>query len=198
MTLLATRRTEGAALFGRTQRDETGAPLINGDTMAGTIYPGEGELLYGLVSALKPNNVLEIGTGYGYSTIHLAAAMRDLGKGLVYTVEPDEGRRKEAVANLAEAGLLPYAEFYPAVPPIRAEFVFIDAYHDRRMVEGYIRQAESCGCQYGAIHDAMSLNHAYLACKDTNWMCMVYPHTSHLGMALIMRYQYLAEGGPTE
>src|SRR4051794_29670440 len=46
-----------------------------------------GELLYSLVRASRPATVVEFGTSYGISTLHLAAALADNGSGHLFTTE---------------------------------------------------------------------------------------------------------------
>lgn len=64
-----------------------------------------GELLYLLARASGARTVVEYGTSYGVSTIHLAAAVRDNGGGAVITTELAERKAVAAQRNVAEAGL---------------------------------------------------------------------------------------------
>jgi predicted O-methyltransferase YrrM len=64
-----------------------------------------GELLAILIRAKRPNTVVEFGTSYGVSTIHLAAAVADNGTGHVFSTELSAAKIAAARANLAEAGL---------------------------------------------------------------------------------------------
>jgi predicted O-methyltransferase YrrM len=64
-----------------------------------------GELLYALVRATRPDTVVEFGTSFGISTLHLAAAIHDNGTGRVLTTELNEHKVAAARANLAQAGL---------------------------------------------------------------------------------------------
>jgi len=64
-----------------------------------------GELLYILVRAKRPNTIVEFGTSYGISTIYLAAAVADNGKGHVVSTELSAAKVVAARANFAEAGL---------------------------------------------------------------------------------------------
>ena len=64
-----------------------------------------GRLLYSLVRALRPDVVVEFGTSYGISTLHLAAAVADNGTGHVYGSELSATKVTAARANLATAGL---------------------------------------------------------------------------------------------
>ncbi|AGZ43413.1 O-methyltransferase [Actinoplanes friuliensis] len=66
--------------------------------------PG-GTLLYTLVRACRPQTVVEFGTSYGISTIHLAAAVADNGTGHVISTELSATKVAAARENLAEAGL---------------------------------------------------------------------------------------------
>ncbi len=46
-----------------------------------------GEFLYALVRLVKPDRVLELGTGYGISAIYMALALKQNGRGRLTTVE---------------------------------------------------------------------------------------------------------------
>jgi predicted O-methyltransferase YrrM len=69
------------------------------------VSPEGGRLLYVLVRAARPATVVEFGTSFGISTIHLAAAVRDNGAGRVISTELNAAKAAQARANLAEAGL---------------------------------------------------------------------------------------------
>lgn len=64
-----------------------------------------GRLLYTLIRALKPRTVVEFGTSFGISTLHLAAAVRDNGVGHVVTTEMSAAKVKAARATFEETGL---------------------------------------------------------------------------------------------
>jgi predicted O-methyltransferase YrrM len=70
-----------------------------------------GRLLYMLVRSRRPRLVVEFGTSFGISAIHLAAALRDNGPlgdgkmGRLVTTELEPGKAKRARANLEAAGL---------------------------------------------------------------------------------------------
>ena len=69
------------------------------------VSPEGGRLLYTLVRASRPATVVEFGTSYGISTIHLAAAVRDNVAGHVVSTELNAAKVARARSNLAEAGL---------------------------------------------------------------------------------------------
>ncbi|HEY6312050.1 MAG TPA: class I SAM-dependent methyltransferase [Streptosporangiaceae bacterium] len=69
------------------------------------VSPEGGRLLYTLIRASRPSTVVEFGTSFGISTIHLAAAVRDNGAGRVISTELNEAKVARARANIAEAGL---------------------------------------------------------------------------------------------
>ena len=69
------------------------------------VSPEGGRLLYALIRAARPATVVEFGTSFGISTIHLAAAVRDNGAGHVVSTELNAAKVAQARANLAEAGL---------------------------------------------------------------------------------------------
>jgi predicted O-methyltransferase YrrM len=69
------------------------------------ISPQAGHLMYALTRSTRPTTVVEFGTSYGISTLHLAAAVKDNGVGHVFSTELSEVKVAAARANLAEAGL---------------------------------------------------------------------------------------------
>ncbi len=69
----------------------------------------DGRLLHDLVVKGTYKDILEIGTSTGHSTIWLAWACSKTG-GVVTTMEINEGRYKQAMANLTEAGLRHYVD----------------------------------------------------------------------------------------
>ncbi len=96
----------------------------------------DGRILHDLVLENGYTRALEIGTSTGHSGIWIAWALSKTGGRLV-TVEIDEGRHREAVANFREAGLAALIdarladahELVPALPgPF--DFVFCDADKD--------------------------------------------------------------------
>lgn len=64
-----------------------------------------GKLLYMLARATRATSIVEFGTSFGLSTIHLAAALRDNGGGKLIGTEMEDNKAGYARANLEEAGL---------------------------------------------------------------------------------------------
>jgi predicted O-methyltransferase YrrM len=64
-----------------------------------------GRLLYALVRATRPETVVEFGMSLGISAIHLAAAVRDNGRGRVVTTELSAAKVATAKKTFAETGL---------------------------------------------------------------------------------------------
>lgn len=88
----------GRRVYGRERGAVYGlAPL--------SIKPDVGELLYLLTMARRAGTIVEFGASLGFSTIHLAAAARDLGDARVITTELEPDKAEIARRNLAEAGL---------------------------------------------------------------------------------------------
>ena len=114
----------------------------------------DGKLLYDLIVKNKYKNILEIGTSTGHSTTWLAWAAAKTG-GKVTTIEIDEGRHKQAVANLTEAGLRQYVDArlgdaHKLVKEIKGpiDFVFSDAdkeWYTKYFVDVYPKLSEG-GC----------------------------------------------------
>jgi len=69
------------------------------------VSPATGSLLYMLARAAKACSIVEFGTSFGISTLHLAAALRDNGGGRVISTEFEPSKIAKAQANIAAAGL---------------------------------------------------------------------------------------------
>lgn len=93
----------------------------------------DGELLYQIVIDHQYKRALEIGTSTGRSAIYIAWALSKTG-GKLITIEIDEERHHEALANIREAGLSDYtdarlADAHQLVEELQGpfDFIFIDA-----------------------------------------------------------------------
>ena len=93
----------------------------------------DGQLLYDLIIKNNYKNAVEIGTSTGHSGIWIAWALSKTG-GKLITIEIDETRYKEALANFEKAGLSKYidarlADAHQLVPTLKGpvDFVFSDA-----------------------------------------------------------------------
>jgi predicted O-methyltransferase YrrM len=94
----ARERELGRKIYGRERADAyAGAPLA--------ISAQVGRLLYVLALARRPRTIVEFGASLGYSTIHLAAALRDARGGRLITTELSAAKAGTAALNLAQAGL---------------------------------------------------------------------------------------------
>jgi predicted O-methyltransferase YrrM len=67
-------------------------------------------LLYMLARSSRARTIVEFGTSFGVSTLHLAAALRDNGGGRLIGTEFERTKVAQARANIAEAGLDDLAE----------------------------------------------------------------------------------------
>jgi predicted O-methyltransferase YrrM len=101
----------------------------------------DGKLLHDLVTKHKYQNLLEIGTSTGHSTIWLAWAASKTG-GMVTTLEIDESRQKQALANLREAGLRHYVDArlgdaHVLVKQLEGPFDFVFSDADKEWYKNY-------------------------------------------------------------
>jgi len=69
------------------------------------VAPETARLLYMLARATGARAIVEFGTSFGVSTIHLAAALRDNGGGRLVGSELEPTKSAQARANLSAAGL---------------------------------------------------------------------------------------------
>ena len=69
-----------------------------------------GLLLYMLARSAQARVIVEFGTSFGISTLHLAAALRDNGGGRLITTEFEPSKAQRARNNLSAGGLLDLVE----------------------------------------------------------------------------------------
>jgi predicted O-methyltransferase YrrM len=65
-----------------------------------------GHLLYMLARSSRAKAIVEFGTSFGISTLHLAAALRDNGGGHLITSEFEQSKATRARENLSAGGLI--------------------------------------------------------------------------------------------
>lgn len=123
------------ALWGYTQEDNVGGYREQGaeaETPAwpgGSVWEEEGRLLYGLVRALKPERIVEIGSLVGCSTSHLALACQRNGMGKVYAVDPALEFSRVDAALLEYVLPIPEDVFVWELPDGPVSLVFEDGAH---------------------------------------------------------------------
>lgn len=106
---------------------------------ANPIRSDTGALLRALVKSRYPSCILEIGTAHGLSGCYLARELPP--QGVMYSIEWDEDRAKEAQANFDEAGLSVKVlcgdamQVIDTLPDLKFGVVFLDANKD-----GYLEQ----------------------------------------------------------
>jgi predicted O-methyltransferase YrrM len=104
-----------------------------GEGGAPPITPEAGKLLHILCKAMGAKRVLEVGTGYGYSTLWLARALPHDGE--LTTIEADPEHARAAQAWLQKAGVADRVRIHqgkaigvlPALPTKYFDLAFIDA-----------------------------------------------------------------------
>lgn len=91
-------KTEYIALYGKLK------------DVALPVSRATGQLLYMLARSSSARAIVEFGTSFGISTLHLAAALRDNGGGRIITSEFEPSKVKRARQHISEAGLLDLVE----------------------------------------------------------------------------------------
>lgn len=111
-----------------------GIPIVTRET---------GRLLSVLVHMMQANRILEIGTGYGYSTLWMALAQPPVGK--IWTIDPNSTGTEIAMSYFRRAGEDDYITIFnqPALELLEnfqqrnLDIVFIDAdkQHYRQIID---------------------------------------------------------------
>jgi predicted O-methyltransferase YrrM len=97
------RVRDAMARLGDPPSDRQRAELMRDIYMP--ISPEVGRLIYLLARSRNAQTIVEFGTSYGISGIHLAAALRDAGRGRLITTELDPVKAGRAMENFRAAGL---------------------------------------------------------------------------------------------
>ena len=114
----------------------------------------DGKILYDIILQNQYKRALEVGTSTGHSAVWMAWALSKTG-GKLITIEIDEDRYRQALANFKEAGLSDYIEARNADAhqlvkdlPGPFDFVFIDADKDWYIhyAKALIPKIEPGGC----------------------------------------------------
>ena len=101
--------------------DEEQARMLRSKTDYGEVYGRmkhlplpvsreTGALLYMLARSTKARAIVEFGTSFGISTLHLAAALRDNGGGRLITSEFEPSKAARARDNLKAGGVIDLVE----------------------------------------------------------------------------------------
>lgn len=102
----------------------------------------DGKVLYDLVIKNNYKKALEIGTSTGRSAIWIAWALSKTG-GKLITIEINERRYRQALANFEEAGLTDYidarlADAHELVPKLKGPFDFVFCDADKNWYKNYL------------------------------------------------------------
>jgi len=103
----------------------------------------DGKILYDLIIKNNYTNALEIGTSTGHSAIWMAWALSKTG-GRLITIEINERRHKETIANFQEAGLSDIidarlADAHDLVPKLEGPFDFVFCDADKDWYKNYLK-----------------------------------------------------------
>ena len=105
---LARIKAEADAKHGGQRYAPALLPLF--DQVYMPVPPDVGQVLYLLTRAKRPDTIVEVGTSFGVSAIHFAAAIRDNGHGRLIASELSSKKVEAARANLAAAELADLVE----------------------------------------------------------------------------------------
>lgn len=119
---------------------------------------GHPKVMYGLVRALQPKVVVEVGTYRGYAACYLAQALKDNGSGHLYCIDDfSEGIQKKYDAdhwrgninacNLAEWVTLLEGRSNKVIWPEKVDFAYIDGWHGFTTVAHDVNECATRGAE---------------------------------------------------
>lgn len=102
----------------------------------------DGKILYDIIIKNNYTKALEIGTSTGHSAVWIAWALSKTG-GKLITIEINERRYRQALANFKEAGLSDYidarlADAHELVPKLKGPFDFVFCDADKGWYKNYL------------------------------------------------------------
>src|SRR6185369_6207171 len=101
--VLASIQKEANARYGGQRYHPSLTPLFDQAFMP--VPPEVGQLLYVITRSRRPATIVEVGTSYGISAIHFAAALNDNREGRLISAELSAAKVNAARANLKTLGL---------------------------------------------------------------------------------------------
>jgi hypothetical protein len=117
---------------------------------------GFGFLYYGLVRALRPDHILVIGSGFGFSVVCLALGLKDNGQGRLTFVDPSFDVLKDGpFKTIGGRG------FWSDPSRVREHF-------DRFSLNGYVTHYKMTASEFFASYDSLNLPKIGLAFLDGN------------------------------
>lgn len=152
--------------------------MEHGHTVYWSSEPSAARFLGRLALVHQARTVIEVGCFIGWTTAHIATALRQLGRGgRVHYLDCDAGNLANATANLRRTSLDPWtiphqgSSLDPAVLaklPARADIIFIDTTHaydqTRAEIDHYGSRIAADGCL--VLHDSISMPGVRRAVQD--------------------------------
>jgi predicted O-methyltransferase YrrM len=121
-----------------------------------SIGPIKGKIISDIIKKYQPENILEIGTLYGYSAILMANTLSGLDRKKVVTTEIDKSIADIAIKNIADADLSDKIEVIvgnalDVIPKLNQKFqlMFLDAAKVEYLK--YLKLAEKKSLEKGAV-----------------------------------------------
>lgn len=129
----------------------------------------DGQVLYDLIVKGNYKAALEIGTSTGHSTIWIAWALSKTG-GKLITIEIDERRHNEAIANLKAVGLQDFvdarlANAHDLVKELKGPFDFVFSDADKDWYTQYFKDVDP-KLKTGGCFTAHNVRNAYGGIKE--------------------------------
>jgi hypothetical protein len=116
-------------------------------------FEAEGQFLYALTRALKPEQVVEVGVDSGGTSTHILSALARNGDGLLYSVDinPDVGAK--VPAHLRGNWTLVTGDALSVQLPAHAAFIFEDGSHDLLFTKNVLARLKTLNPRILVSHD---------------------------------------------
>ncbi len=121
-----------------------------------SVFAAEGEMIYALVRALKPRQVVEIGVASGGTTTHILTALEANGSGTLYSVDLDPQAGVSVPAALRQRWTFVTGDALAAPLPEWADFVFEDGEHGFDFTKRMLLRLKTLNPQVILSHDALT------------------------------------------
>lgn len=121
-----------------------------------SVFADEGRVVYALIRALKPAQVIEVGVASGGTSTHILSALEVNGKGNLWSVDivPDCGLN--VPANLRHRWTFVTADALTVQLPDRADFCFEDGAHNMTFTTQVLTRLKALNPRAILSHDALT------------------------------------------
>jgi hypothetical protein len=118
-----------------------------------SVFAAEGQVLYALIRALKPAQVVEVGVDSGGTSTHMLTALERNGEGQLYSVDINPEVGSKVPADLRNRWTLRIEDALTVDLPDRADVIFEDGSHELAFTRAILTRLKALNPRVILSHD---------------------------------------------